>query len=131
MHVVQECEEMLLFSHGALSLRQSTINPQTEEEHQKILLFPSLALHDVMLVSGIIPPSVVRWLRIHGLDDREETMQSLFGEQLGQHGATEHVVNAVAVRLASVNARMTCPAQSVPALVERVNRKGAHARSPC
>ena len=64
-------------------------------------------------------------------------MQRWFGEQLGQHGATEHVVvrsDAIhgqhgGSRLASVKARITCPTQSVPALVEKANWNGAHARS--
>ena len=64
-------------------------------------------------------------------------MQRWFGEQLGQHGPTEHWSNAptpstdntVAVGLASVKARITCTTQSVPALVERANWNGAHARS--
>ena len=76
----------------------------------------------------------VRRLRTHGPDEREETMQSWFGDSMASRNTWSYAPmpstdNTVAVGLASVNARITCTTQSVPALVERANWKGAHARS--
>ena len=72
VNIVQECEQEFPWKQLFLHLLQSIVDRQTEQEgHQRVTLFPSFSLADVMMGPVFINPLVARITRMRGPDIRE------------------------------------------------------------
>ena len=72
VHVVQIREEVFLWPQFSRRLFQRVVDRQAEQQwHERVSLFTSFGLDDVMHFPGFICPCITRWVGVGGADERE------------------------------------------------------------